>query len=350
VQRRILIELLLVGTFCVLPGCRRERARAEVLRALIERIVVPNTTALARDSRRLEVDSARLVSEPTLTRLREVRQSWQRALSSWKRVDAFRMGPIAESNSLLRAMFWPVRTAGIEGLLQSTQAFDDASIDAMGVDRRGLFALEYLLFPVEAEEQAALRFAGPGGERRAQLVRALAGNVALYADQVARSLGNGKSFAEKFADGGQDNLNRVVGQLAYTVENVSANRFARISRLTKNGSLKPSEIEGAAGRMSQQIALTSLRATEQLYLGAERGLCRLVEAQSTPADRALRSAFAQAITAVSDLGGPLEEAAVRDPAGFDAAAASVKKLERALKVDLASLLGVTSTFTSLDGD
>jgi len=349
-QRRILMHLLLAGTACVLPACGRERARGEVLRALIERIVVPNTTALAEHSRRLEVESAGLVADPTPSTLRDVRQSWRRALSSWKRVEAFRLGPIAESNSLMRAMFWPVRAAGLEGLLQGAQTLDHASVDSMGVDRRGLFALEYLLFSEAAEEECAARFAGPAGERRASLARALAGNVSFHADNLVRSLGSGKTFADKLADGGQDSLNRLVAQLVFTVENVSANRLARTSRLVKTSTFKRSDTEGGLSGTSREIALTYLRATQQLYLGEERGLCRLVSAQSATVDRALRSAFAQAIIAVADLGGPLEEAAQRDPGRFDAAADSVKKLERTLKVDLASVLGVTSTFASVDGD
>ena len=145
-------------------------------------------------------------------------------------------------------------------------------------------------------------------------------------------------------------MNRLVAQMVYTVENVADNRFARTARLVDAGNLKAADVEGGGGRMSQQIALSSLRATEELYLAAERGLCRLVAAQSPAVDRALRSAFAQSITAVSDLGAPLEEAAQRDRVRFDAAAVAVKTLERALKVDLASSLGVTSTFASVDGD
>jgi len=348
-QRRSFVQALLGGAVSALPACRKQDSRGEVLRTLVEQVVVPNTVAVAESSHRLERETLSLVDASVAT-LRSVRGTWQATLASWKRLDAFRMGPISESNSLLRTMFWPVRTAGIDALLQGAQAIDDASIDAMGVDRRGLFALEYLLFGEEPEEQTAARFAGPSGERRTHLARALAANVTLYADGVARALGDGRAFAEKFAEAGQDSLNRLVAQLVYTVENVSANRFARTSRLVKNGAVRLTEIEGGAGRMSQQIALTSLRATEQLYVAGERGLCRLVAAQSASVDRALRSAFSQAIGAVSNLGAPLEEAAQRDPALFDAGAATVKKLERALKVDLASVLGVTATFASVDGD
>lgn len=348
-HRRSFVQALLASAVSASPACRKQDPRAEVLRTLIERVMVPNTAEVAKDSRQLELEMA-VLAEPSVATLRAARHAWQRSLSSWKRVDAFRMGPISESNSLMRVMFWPARTAGIEALLQGAQPIDDASIDAMGVDRRGLFALEYLLFCEEPEEQTAARFGGAAGERRARLARALAANVSLYADNVVRSLGDGRAYASKFAEAGQDSVNRLVAQLVYTVENVSANRLARVARLVDNGTLKPSEIEGGGGRMSQQLALSYLRASEEIYLAAEHGLCRLVAAQSPRVDRALRSAFAQAITTVSNLGAPLEEVAARDRIAFDAAAIAVKTLERALKVDLASVLGVTSTFASVDGD
>ena len=334
---------------CVSPACRREGAKAEVLRALIEQVVVPNTSAVAESSRRLDGEIARLGAEPAITTLRAAREQWQRALLTWKRADAFRSGPIMDTNSLLRVMFWPVRGAAVEELVQGSQVIDDASVDVMGVHLRGLFALEYLLYSGQTDEQIAAGFTAPAGERRARLARSLASNVSRYADRAAHALGDGKAYAAKFADGGQDSVSRLVGQLVHTVEDVSASRLARISDLAKRGRLEAKEVEGGGSRMSQQIALSYLKATEQLYLGVDRGLRELVKAQSASIDDGLRTAFRQSITAVSGLGLPLEEVAQQDPAGLDAATGAVKKLERALRTELASALGAM-TFSSLDGD
>jgi predicted lipoprotein len=255
-----------------------------------------------------------------------------------------------DSNSLLRAMFWPVRTGAIAALVEGSQALDEASIDAMGVDRRGLFALEYLLYSQATEDHLVAEFAGPSGERRARLACSLAGNVSFYAERVARSLADGKQLAAQIADGGQDSLNHLVGQLVYAVEGVSAKRLTRISTLAKSDRLLASEIEGSGGGMSQQIALTYLQATEQLYLGVERGLSQLVRVLSPSVDGGIRAAFARAIALVSNLSSPLEEVARRDIAALDVAAEAVKRLERTLRMELASTLGVTLTFSSVDGD
>jgi len=349
-RRTFLQQAWLGSAACVLPACSKGGARAEVLRALVLQVVVPNSAAVAENSRRLASEIARLGAAPSLATLRSAREQWQRALTSWKRAEVFRNGPIMDTNCLLRVMFWPVRPAAIDALLQGSQPLDEASVAELGVDRRGLFALEHLLFSAASDEPIAAAFAGAAGARRAQLARALAGNVASYADRVASSLGDGKAYANEFADGGQDSLNRLVGQLVYAVENVFASRLARIAALAKSGQPEPTAVEGSAGRMSQQIALTYLRATEQLYLGVDRGLSELVKALSSTVDDSLRSAFREAIAAVTNLALPLEEVAQRDLAALDAAAVTVKKLERALRSELASTLGVTLTFSSVDGD
>ncbi|HEY3255863.1 MAG TPA: imelysin family protein, partial [Polyangiaceae bacterium] len=292
---------MLVGSAYALPACQRAITKTEVLRALVDQVVVPNTAAVAENSRRLVGEIAHLSGDPTAVTLHAAREQWQRALLSWKRADAFRSGPIMARNSLMRVMFWPVRTAAIDALLEGSPTIDDASIAALGVDRRGLFALEHLLYSASDELMVAA-FVGPAGERRARLARALASNVALDAEQLVRALGDGKAFADKLADGGQDSLNQLIGQLVHTVENVSASRLTRISGLAKSGRLQATEIEGGSSRMSQQIALTYLRASERLFLGVERGLSDLVRALSSAVDDRVRAAFRQAIAAVAGLG------------------------------------------------
>jgi len=350
-ERRTFIQCVCsVGAGVVYPGCRRGISRAEVLRALIEQVVAPNTAAVAESSRRFDAEIGRLVAEPTLTTLHAAREQWQRALLSWKRANAFRQGPIMDSNNLLRAMFWPVRTAAIEELLADTEVIDDASVDVMGVDRRGLFALEYLLYSAPTDAEVVAGFAAPAGERRARLARALSANVALHADRVARALGDGKAYGGKFAEGEQDSLNRLVLQMVSTVEHVFTRRLVRISELAKSGRLEAGEVEGGRGRMSQQIALTYLRASEQLYVGGDPALSRLVHAKAAVVDERIRAAFSGALSAISNLALPLEEAVLRDPQKFAAATATVNQLERALKTELASALAVTLTFTAVDGD
>ena len=350
-RRSILVGAVRAAALLSLPACRSVARREDVLQGLVENVVVPNTLEVAVQSRNLQGAVASLAAAPNTAGLLASRTQWKQALLAWKRAYAFRNGPIVETNGLLRAIYWPPRPAAIDGLLSGSQPVDEASVETWGVDRRGLFALEYLLFsPGTSNETHAASFSGSNGERKARLIRGLADNVVRYGNAAAARMGDGKAFSVAFAQGGQGSVNKLVGQMSDTVENVVAARLTRVSGFAKSGLLKPAEVEGSSSQMSQQVALAYLEATERLYVGSEKGLGDLVKASSPTFDALLRASFTQAIDSVRRLAAPLEEVAKRDLASLDAAAASVKRLELAIRTELASALGVTLTFSSGDGD
>jgi predicted lipoprotein len=76
----------------------------------------------------------------------------------------------------------------------------------------------------------------------------------------------------------------------------------------------------------------------------------LVEEPAPSLDQRVRQALAGARAGVAAIGVPLEEAARSRRFTLLAAAVATRTLERSFRVDLASALGVTVTFTSGDGD
>lgn len=89
----------------------------------------------------------------------------------------------------------------------------------------------------------------------------------------------------------------------------------------------------------------------RLYLGVgDGGLAALVKPVAPRIDRRVRERFAQANAALARVRMPLESLVVHDRVQVEAAFRALKELELALKVDLASALAVTLTFTAGDGD
>jgi predicted lipoprotein len=162
-------------------------------------------------------------------------------------------------------------------------------------------------------------------------------------------LGDGRAFAEQFAAGGQVSLNRLIGQMAGTVENVASNRLNLVLGLDKNHMLRASQVEGWPSGTSQAIALALLIGTQRLYEGKGR-LGDLVKPVAPAIDERIRSGFAEAVVAVEKLGAPLEQIVKVDRPALEGAVTATKALELAMKVDLASALGITITFQSGDGD
>jgi predicted lipoprotein len=116
--------------------------------------------------------------------------------------------------------------------------------------------------------------------------------------------------------------------------------------------VRASDVQGAPSGVSTALVLAQLTATEALYLGREgdHGLAALVRPVAPTIDERVRSRFRAAKQALTRLGAPLERAVAADRAQVLTAFRALKELELALKVDLASALGVTLTFTGGDGD
>ncbi len=339
-------------SLCGLSGCAKPPSRADVLADLVRKLAVPDLRAVALYSKALSSQAEALRAKPSTTTLRNTQDAWRRALIAWKRVYAFREGPVVDSSALLRASFWPARTRGIDELLQaSAQPLDDAAVEELGVDLKGMFGLETLLFSQDGEKAVQARLAHPHDARPRELVAAFARHISRYADAANQVLGSGESFATKYAAAGQESLNRLVNQMVVSIESLGLERLQLVLDHAAAGTLKLHEVEGGLSGTSHVILQTVLAAHERLYLGHEGlGLSSLVMLGSHEIDERLRTAFRQATLAANAIDVSLERAAREQRGRLEAASRVVKDLEVRLKTDLVSALGVTLTFTAGDGD
>lgn len=333
-------------------ACQRARSKREVLSDLVRDVIAPDVRAVAQASKTLRESVAAFSAAPSASGLHRAREACRAALPVWKRAHCFRSGPMVETNALLRAAFWPARPSAIEGALAGTAAVDPESLEALGADAKGVYALEYLLFPLELDEQRRLaQLGGQGSERRRSLLDALARNVETHANKANAALGDGTAYAQRFAAGGQDSVSRLVNQMINSVETLAVSRLDLVLGLAQSRLLKPWEVEGWPSGTSHLLALAELTGVERLYGGAARaGLADLVRAVAPAIDERLEHRLSAAVSALRKLDAPLERVVVEKRPLLASALASTKALELALKVDVASALGVTLTFQTGDGD
>jgi hypothetical protein len=326
-------------------ACSRQHAstRAEVLRSLVENIAVPQARAVNDAQTALTAQLAELERAPSVPTLRAAQAAWKRAVLAWEAARALRIGPVVESRALLRAIYWPVRVEALESLRSAGQPLDDARIDRSGVDVRGMFALEWLLF---GAPQQTLASAEPEAARTRALANALARNVQRYAQTTVQQLGDGDALAASLNRDEQQSVSRLVELIVVTVEGLTNERLAPLLP-TAPKALRAQATRGGVSGVSGELLLAQLTATEQLYLG-ERGpgLGVLVKAVAPALDAHLRSVFRDALQRVR----ALEPTPGRDPQSVVQAYVALKQLERALKSELTSALGVTLTFQSGDED
>jgi predicted lipoprotein len=335
-----------------LGACKRNATRADVLRAIAEGVALPAMRALPEVDARLARAIEALPTALTAGSLGAAQSALAAALLAWERAYAFRTGPLVESNAFLRARFWPVRKSSFHELLLGDGPIDPAHVAQLGVDLKGLFALERLFWervPGEGGGETFLFELRP--ERARILASSLAKDVQRRSDEAAALLGDGKAFVEHFARGGQEHVALLVNQLVESSEAIVTDRFERVLGLHRNGRLHPGDLLGDFSSLTTKLTVSALRGLSAIYLGArEDGLCMLVQQAAPAIDAHVRGALSQALQESEALPAPLAQLVARDAAKIERARERVKALELALKVELPSALGVTLSMTAGDGD
>jgi predicted lipoprotein len=336
ITRRRLSELGALVALSAAFGCGR-RDQAAVLSALVTDVVLGMAREMRAQSSALHAALRTLSSEPSLAHQRAAQADFKRATLAWKQGYAFRAGPFVSSNAFQRAAFWPARAVLIDEVLTAPEAIDEQRVEALGVDARGLYALEYLLFAPGNARSLALPNDAHGHRARAYALE-LSANVRGYADRVQRLLGDGRDYAGSFAKAGRLSVDTLVAQALDTLS-VVLGKFARVERAAREGVPLPFAVEGYFSGTSLDIVLSIVAGTERLYLGAGRGgLSELVAMVSKPIDEHVRTAFRDAERQLRTLGMPIETALEQQPKLFHEAAAAVRELRHVLEVEMQSAL------------
>lgn len=315
-------------------ACQNDKT-GKVLAAIVRDVAVPDSAAAVAASRQLRVAIAKLVGTPTPPALASARDEWKKALLTWTRVRCF-PGPESTVN---RVLSWPARPAAVDVVLKDSKPMSGNFLEAVGVDAKGLFALEYLFFPPGAQQDDAVvaQFAGREGGRRRRMIAEISKDAVSSAEALSKALVDGAGYGETFAKAGQESVNRLVGQMVATAEGVSVGRIGAILALDRERLAQPVDVEGGLSGLSRDIVLAELEATERLYRG---GLRQLIPSDSAAVDEHVLAAFSATITVLRKLAGPLEQVARDDRASLQAAGATTKALALALAAELTPALGV----------
>lgn len=287
-----------------------ETAKDRMLREVVKNTITPGYSRLAENCR-LTANAAELLDKrPDEATLEQVRACWIAASASARKLDCFKIGPITDAGDAAAFYFLPVRAASIERAIQS-----DGDLQQLGATAKGLYTMEYLLFPKEGDAMARLS----GDPKRRRYLFLIAQEVAVQADRLAKAWQEPYAeSAKQFLTGGQTSLNAMVNQMAMTTDS-----FAVFSADTEKATPIPG---GFSGHDKVLLQATF----EGLHLIHSGGLNEYT--------RRLNPSLADRVD---------KEFAAVSKEITPAARNSLNVLH---KVDLPSTLGVTLTFISTDGD
>jgi len=327
--------------------------RGEVLAHLADEVFLPAHARFQGDAAALaEATALRCMTGDDDPRT-AAQDAWLTTHADWEVTAAVTFGPVVTQMQAGPLDYWPVRSDTIEAkILAAPATIDAAWIDGLGTSAKGLPALEYLLFT------AALLPNTP----RCAYATALAADIARRSDDLATAW---VLEAEALKTAGQAGSSHASEKAAIdaivnaTIENLYRMVKEKLDRPLGNltgSDPDPTILESIYSGTTRDDLENNLQGFARVYLGAdgepggEPGLGALVAAQSPDLDQRILAQHAVARDTLAAIPLPFATALTDDRSAVQTARDEIDALRRIIKLDVASLLGVTLSLSDNDGD
>ena len=348
------------------PVALPDGERRVALRGATEQVIVPTYAELAERTAELSSLLDELASAPTDADLVAIRQAYLAVRTPLQESAAFGFGPAQDLHAVAAMDQSPIDPAKIDAELASANDLTPERVSALGANKRGLHAIEYLLFPDgDAEVDAALVATDQAGERRREFASVAAQLVADSAESLRAAWepemgGYARQFDEP---GGPDSvsssvqagLDTLLNETVVLSELIIKVKLGKPLGTATGGKLEPAAQESERAGASLSDIASNLRGIRNIYFGARQGsaepnLAGLVRAKSPSADLDARAALDAADAALSAVPEPLTLALSEAPETVTAAYAAIQALKRVLATEVLSSLGASLKFSDNDGD
>lgn len=173
---------------------------------LAEEYIAPATLEFADTADALASATETLCASPAAESLAAARAAFEPTVTAWGAIWLVRFGPLLEDNRADRVFLWPdprgIGLRQIQAFLAdpATASITAADLPAKSVALQGIPALDFILFGTGAETLATA-----DGTIRCAAARAIAGNLATIAEEIAAAWAPGGPFEASFAAPGAEN-------------------------------------------------------------------------------------------------------------------------------------------------
>ncbi len=352
--------------------------RQALLKNLGENVIFPtyqsfetNASALATN---IESYCNALGGENEASALEQAQAAWKTAMNDWQQAEMTQFGPLANGGGQLRNNIysWPlVNTCSVDQEVIAAEA-SDYSINNRAVDRRGLDALEYILFSETLNHTCAANITAVSGwNDRTEADRKTARcNYALLAAQDVANQANslvdawstqGGNFLSELTNAGngsvtyasqQEALNAITDALFYLDTVVKDEKLAKPAGIIgSNNSCSenpcPADVESPHAHYSRENTLNNLKMFQAIFMGNLSGQSAgigfddyLTEAGGASTAEEMSSDLQQAIDAVEAVSPSFAGAATGEAQSLKAAHEAVKQVSDDLKTQFLLLLSL----------
>ncbi len=329
--------------------------RAVVLAGVAHEVIVPTHRRLA-EAAAVEAEALRaLCASRDAGTLVTAQDAWLAVRRPLQEGYAFAFGPPVDDDRLLANLnFGPVREVDVLTLLASSDPVDADALATRGATVRGLVVLEYLLFDPSGDDAAVVSTLD---DRRCAYLIGLGDDAARSAQQLADAwdpavgdLAGAFGVRDPWAGDALAMADLVNGLIGLT-ESVRIGKIGKPAGVYGTDAAPDTQtLESWRSRSSLAELQANIDGVAAVWGDEAVGLAPLVRALSPGVGASVTTAISDAQAALAAVPPPLDTAITASPDTVLAAYEATYALQRSIATELASVLGVTVTFTDNDGD
>ncbi len=361
--------LLLTLTNLILFSCDSKKDnptssnfdRQVMLQNYADNFIKPSFIDLQSKTSVLQATVQTFAQTPSLSNLIEAQTAWENAYLSWQNSNAYNIGAAAE-DGLRKSLVEEIGTfPASETMIEANIAANNTSLQDFNRANRGFLAIEYLLFDLKNDNQKILsNFTNPN--RKNYLV-AIVGNAKTQIDAVLNAW-NGSYRAEFINNTGKESgssTSVLYNEFIKSYESIKNYKVSLpLGKRPGQTQIEPNKVEAYYSGKSIKMMREHFTNIENIWYGKNKngvqGIGFKQYLASVEGGTALITAtetqLAQVKIALAALPDSprFSEQLSSNPAVIDNLNTELQKLTRFFKSDMSSLLGISITFMSSDGD
>ncbi len=361
--KRFVLLLAVLGAFSALNSCGDDTTvddsgfdRKALLEDVGTNLIIPNFEALQSSVQALSSTTATFTTNPTEANLQSVRQSWVQAVTDFQHCSAFGFGPgnlPLGSFATVLGVF-PVDEDQVEQNILDPNFNLTATFDR---DVRGFFAVEYLIY---GNGQTDAEIISSFSQDRKDYLLLIVGELESVFNTIA-SEWNGTYLQEFINNDGTSagsSISLLYNEFLKDYENIKNFKIELPSGLTAGQEeIRPELVEAYYSGISRSLIVENFESSKNIWYGRTKagqnfsGFKEYVE--SVVEGPVLVNTTIEAIGRIDAAIAALPQGKFSDHVGGEEAVALRNELQSNtanFKSSMSSLLGISITFNSGDGD
>lgn len=348
------ISIVTLASFLITACSGNNFDRSEILKNVTSNLIMPTYENFDQTTNSLHSASQAFTENPSPETLAKLNEAWELSIKTWKRAEVYNFGPV-ESLVLVTAIDrWPTSERGIEQAIEEYDGSDETLV-RIGSNRKGLPAIEYLLFHDEA---SVILEEFSDSNRRAYL-NLLTEALTQHSSEILEEWNSGYAddFIKKTGNEADAGITLLANELGYILQKVRMEKIEIPFGSQTEGIPRLQMLESVYANISKELIRENLISAQQTFNGGEgNGFDDYISALGIEDEngellsKAINREYEHAFQILDSIDGSLEDAILNQKPTVQKLIDCINQLYIYANVDMISQLGILTVFSDNDGD